>query len=41
MIGVDATRSFSGDEVLERVTGLNGVRPMARFVEIAGLVDNS
>jgi hypothetical protein len=35
-----AARGFFTDEVLQRVTGLYGVRPSIDFVEIAALVDN-
>src|SRR5262245_2708175 len=35
-----AARAFFTDELLERVTGLYGVRPSVEFVEIATLVDN-
>jgi hypothetical protein len=35
-----AARAFFGDELRERVTGLYGVAPEIRFVEIAALVDN-
>lgn len=37
----EAARAFFTDELVERVTGLYGVRPTIRFVEIAALVDNS
>jgi heme-degrading monooxygenase HmoA len=33
-------RAFFNDELLERVTGLYGVRPTVTFVEVAELVDN-
>jgi hypothetical protein len=36
----DAARAFFNDKLLERVTGLYGVRPSVDFVEIATLVDN-
>jgi heme-degrading monooxygenase HmoA len=36
----DAARAFFTDELLERVTGLYGVRPTIEFVQIAALVDN-
>jgi hypothetical protein len=36
----DAARAFFTDELLERVTGLYGVRPTVEFVEIATLVEN-
>ena len=37
----DAARAFFTDELLERVTGLYGVRPRVEFVEIATLVENT
>jgi hypothetical protein len=37
----EAARAFFTDELTERVTGLYGVRPSIRFVDIAELVDNS
>jgi heme-degrading monooxygenase HmoA len=36
----DAARAFFSPELTERVTGLYGVAPEVRFVEIAALVDN-
>jgi len=36
----DAARAFFNEELLQRVTGLYGVRPSIAFVEIAALVDN-
>lgn len=36
-----AARQFFNDEMLARVTGLYGVRPSIRFVEIAALVENA
>jgi hypothetical protein len=36
-----AARAFYTDELLERVTGLYGVRPTVDFVEIASLVVNA
>ncbi len=36
----EAARGFFSDELLERITGLYGVRPTIRFVEVAELVDN-
>ena len=36
----DAAREFFSDELIERVTGLYGVRPTVTFVEVAELVDN-
>jgi hypothetical protein len=35
-----AARAFFTEELLERVTGLYGVRPSVDFLEIAGLVEN-
>ena len=35
-----AARGFFSDELVERITGLYGVRPTITFVEIAELVDN-
>ena len=37
----DAARAFFDEALLERVTGLYGVRPTVTFVEVAELVDNS
>jgi hypothetical protein len=37
----DAARAFFTDALLERVTGLYGVRPALEFVQIAALVDNA
>ncbi len=37
----DAARAFFSEQLLERVTGLYGVRPTIDFVEIAALVDNA
>ena len=37
----DAARAFFNDELLERVTGLYGVKPTIDFVEVAALVDNT
>ena len=37
----DAAKAFFTDELLERITGLYGVRPSVEFVEIATLVENS
>jgi len=37
----DAARAFFTDALLERVTGLYGVRPSIEFVQIATLVDNA
>jgi hypothetical protein len=34
-------KAFFTDDLLERVTGLYGVRPTIRYVEIATLVDNA
>jgi hypothetical protein len=36
----DAARAFFTGELLERVTGLYGVRPVVEFVDIAALVEN-
>jgi heme-degrading monooxygenase HmoA len=36
----DAAKAFFTDEILDRVTGLYGVRPGVEFVEIAALVEN-
>jgi heme-degrading monooxygenase HmoA len=36
----DAAKAFFTDELLERVTGLYGVRPAVEFVQIAALVEN-
>jgi hypothetical protein len=36
----EAARGFFGEELVQRVTGLYGVRPIVTFVEIAELVDN-
>jgi len=37
----DAAKSFFSDQLLERVTGLYGVRPTVEFVQIATLVENN
>ena len=37
----DAAKAFFTDALLERVTGLYGVRPDVEFVEIAALVENA
>jgi heme-degrading monooxygenase HmoA len=37
----DAAKAFFTDELLQRVTGLYGVRPAIEFVQIATLVDNA
>ena len=37
----DAARGFFNQELLERVTGLYGVRPTVEYVEIAEVVDNT
>ncbi len=37
----EAARGFFSDELVERVTGLYGVRPTLTFVEVAEFVDNS
>jgi heme-degrading monooxygenase HmoA len=36
-----AARDFFSPELVERVTGLYGVAPQVRFVEIAAIVDNT
>ena len=36
----DAAKAFFSDELLERVTGLYGVRPSVEYVQIAALVEN-
>ena len=36
----DAAKAFFTEELLERVTGLYGVRPTVEFVQIATLVEN-
>ena len=35
-----AAKAFFTDELLERVTGLYGVRPTVEFVQVATLVEN-
>jgi len=37
----DAARAFFTDALLERITGLYGVRPTIEFVQIATLVENA
>lgn len=37
----DAAKAFFTDELLDRVTGLYGVRPTFEFVQIATLVENT
>jgi heme-degrading monooxygenase HmoA len=37
----DAAKAFFTDELLDRVTGLYGVRPTVEIVQIATLVDNA
>ena len=37
----EAAHAFFTEELLERVTGLYGVRPSVEYVELAALVDNS
>jgi hypothetical protein len=37
----DAAKTFFTDALLERVTGLYGVRPSVEFVQIAALVENA
>src|SRR5580692_784065 len=36
-----AAKAFFTDDLVQRVTGLYGVRPSVAFVEIAALVDNA
>ena len=36
----DAAKAFFNEELLERLTGLYGVRPSVDFVQIATLVEN-
>jgi heme-degrading monooxygenase HmoA len=36
----EAARSFFSQELIDRVTGLYGVRPMVQFAPVATLVDN-
>lgn len=37
----ELARGFFTDELVERVTGLYGVRPTVSFVDVAELVDNT
>ena len=37
----DAAKAFFTDELLDRVSGLYGVRPSVEFVKIATLVENT
>lgn len=37
----DAAKAFFTNELLERLTGLYGVRPSVEFVQIATLVENA
>ena len=37
----DAAKAFFTEDLLERVTGLYGVRPTVEFVQIAALVENA
>jgi len=37
----DAARGFFTDELVDRVTGLYGVRPAVSFAEVAEFVDNA
>ena len=37
----DAAKAFFTDQLIERVTGLYGVRPTIEFVQIATLVENA
>jgi heme-degrading monooxygenase HmoA len=36
-----AARAFFSEQLVERVTGLYGVRPVVDFVEIAAIVENA
>lgn len=37
----DAAREFFSEQLVERVTGLYGVRPRVEFAQVVGYVDNS
>ncbi len=37
----DAARAFFNDALVERVTGLYGVKPSVDFLEVAALVENA
>jgi len=37
----DAAKAFFTDQLLDRLTGLYGVRPTLQFVQIAALVENT
>jgi heme-degrading monooxygenase HmoA len=37
----DLARAFFNDELIQRVTGLYGVRPTVEYVQIAELVENA
>lgn len=37
----DAAKAFFTDQLIERVTGLYGVRPAVEFVQIVALVENA
>jgi hypothetical protein len=37
----EAAHRFFSDELVERVTGLYGVRPVIEYVDVAEIVDNS
>ena len=37
----DAAKEFFSEQMLERVTGLYGVRPTVEFVQVAAFVDNA
>jgi heme-degrading monooxygenase HmoA len=37
----EAAKAFFTESLLERITGLYGVRPTVEFVQIAALVDNA
>ncbi|HEY5173755.1 MAG TPA: hypothetical protein VIK54_18670, partial [Acidimicrobiia bacterium] len=36
-----AARTFFSEQLIERVTGLYGVRPRVEFAQVVGYVDNS
>jgi hypothetical protein len=37
----EKARGFFSDQLVERVTGLYGVKPTVEFVDVVGVVDNS
>jgi hypothetical protein len=37
----DAAHAFFSEQMVERITGLYGVRPVVDFVEIAAIVENA